>query len=426
MLLKRYLLLLTISLFLVACGNEEAASEDVNETTGSETEEDVAKLEKENEELKQQKLEEENEKLKKELEEQENEDAEGASEESKNEDNKESDNKGKKETDNEQPKESDDQSSNTQASKSDLIFDLSSQEVQSQFIGTTDGNKDGTFDQNTITKGMSQTEVEEMYGPYDFTLYAGGSSPAFYGNLAVVYSEYAPYGNGNDTSESGINPDKNLVESVYYYAGITESELIDALGQPDENVNGDQSMNGLPYYVYQGEGNDGKYYVTGASTFETPEGNKIGLIKRDILDEKPEDAGTAPGTDRYFDEDVHTSGFPVTLTKSDDYYIYDTLTNFTNDYIYALVAYYNNESDDVLNYISGNALEKINANKATGNFSDHQNYYTEMTSIVQSDVNEYHVTLDRTYSHATSDGESTSSVTYTVIDNGVLQVVDYK
>lgn len=403
-----------MSLLLVACGNEEAASEDNEETAENESSEDVTKLEEENEELKKQ------------LEEQENEDTEEASAESENDDNKDSSSKENSSTEDEQSEKSDDQDNNTEVNKSYLIFDLNSPEVQSQFIGTTEGSKDGTFDQNTISTGMTQTEVEEMYGPYDFTLYTGGSAPAFYGNLAVVYSEYAPYGTGNDTSDSSINPDENFVEGVYYYAGVTESELIDALGEPDENVSSDQSMNGLPYYVYQGEGKDGKYYITGATTFETPDGNTIGLIKRDILDEKPEDNSTNSSTDMYFDDFAHTSGFPITLTKSDDFYIFDTLTNFTNDYISYLVAYYNDESDDVLDYISGSALDKIYANKETGNFSDHQNYYTEMTSIIQSDVDEYQVTLDRTYSHATSDGESTSSVTYTVIDNGALQVVDYK
>src|SRR5699024_1608998 len=150
-------------------------------------------------------------------------------------------------TEDEQSKKSDDQESNTQANKSDLTFDLNSPEVHSQFIGTTSGNADGTFGQNTITKGMTQAEVEKMYGPYDFTLYTGGSAPAFYGNLAVFYSEYAPYGTGNDTSESSINPDENFVESVYYYAGVTESELIDALGEPDDQDDGSGSMNGLPY-----------------------------------------------------------------------------------------------------------------------------------------------------------------------------------
>lgn len=312
-------------------------------------------------------------------------------------------------------------------SSSDLMFDLNSPEVQAQLLGTSAGNDEGTFEQDFITEGMTQTEVEELYDPYEFTFYSGGASPAFHGNLGVVYSERAPYGPGDDGSDSSINPDENYVEYVWYYAHIESDELINALGEPDDYNDGSQSMNGLPHYVYEGEGDDGRYYITGASTYNSPEGERIGLIKREIFDEDPKEQASSDNGERYF-EDYYTEGFPVELTEEDDYFTYDTLRNFIfKTYLDNLADYYNDENDDVLSILEGNALDKIQANKASGNFADHQNYPGTTASVQQISEREYQITVNRTYSHATSNGQETSQVTYTVLDtNGMLKITDYE
>ena len=312
-------------------------------------------------------------------------------------------------------------------SSSDLMFDLNSPEVQTQLLGTSAGNEEGTFEQNFITEGMTQTEVEELYGPYEFTFYTGGASPAFHGNLGVVYSERAPYGPGDDGSDSNINPEENYVEYVWYFAHIESDELINALGEPDDYNDGSQSMNGLPYYVYEGEGDDGRYYITGASTYNSPDGERIGLIKREIFDEDPKEQASSDNGERYF-EDYYTEGFPIELTEEDDYFTYDTLRNFIfKTYLDSLADYYNEENDDVLSILEGNALDKIQANKASGNFADHQNYPGTTVSVQQISEREYQITVNRTYSHATSNGQETSQVTYTVLDtNGMLKITNYE
>lgn len=312
-------------------------------------------------------------------------------------------------------------------SSSDLMFDLNSPEVQAQLLGTSTGNEEGTFEQDFITEGMTQTEVEELYGPYEFTFYTGGASPAFHGNLGVVYSERAPYGPGDDGSDSSINPDENYVEYVWYFAHIESNELINALGEPDDYNDGSQSMNGLPYYVYEGEGDDGRYYITGASTYNSPDGERIGLIKREIFDEDPKEQASSDNGERYF-EDYYTEGFPVELTEKGDYFTYDTLRNFIfKTYLDSLADYYNDENDDVLSILEGNALDKVQTNKASGNFADHQNYPGTTVSVQQISEREYQITVNRTYSHATSNGQETSQVTYTVLDtNGMLKITDYE
>ena len=315
----------------------------------------------------------------------------------------------------------------TKASNSALLFDINSPEVQSQLLGTSAGNDQGTFEQDVITEGMTQTEVEELYGPYEFTFYSGGASPAFHGNLGVVYSERAPYGPGDDGSDSSINPDENYVEYVWYFAHITEEELINALGEPDQYDDGSRSMNGLPHYVYEGEGEDGRYFITGASTYNSPEGERIGLIKREIFDEDPKEQASSDNGKRYF-EDYYTEGFPIELTEEDDYFTYDTLRNFIfKTYLDSLADYYNDENNDVLSILEGNAMDKIQANKASGNFADHQNYPGTTVSVQQISEREYQITVNRTYSHATSNGQETSQVTYTVLDtNGMLKITDYQ
>lgn len=312
-------------------------------------------------------------------------------------------------------------------SSSDLMFDLNSPEVQAQLLGTSAGNEEGTFEQNFITEGMTQTEVEDLYGSYEFTFYTGGASPAFHGNLGVVYSERAPYGPGDDGSDSSINPDENYVEYVWYYAHIESDELINALGEPDDYNDGSQSMNGLPHYVYEGEGDDGRYYITGASTYNSPEGERIGLIKREIFDEDPKEQASSDNEERYF-EDYYTEGFPIELTEEGDYFTYDTLRNFIfKTYLDSLADYYNDENDDVLSILEGNALDKIQANKASGNFADHQNYPGTTASVQQISEREYQISVNRTYSHATSNGQETSQVTYTVLDtDGMLKITDYE
>lgn len=259
-------LLSILILLLAACGNTENSS----------TEENTSELTE---------LEEENEELREQLQEQDSEEVhEGVQIE-------ESDDGAETIDATEGSEKNNDQNDSSESIRSELIFDINSPEVQSQFIGTDNINDEGYFEQDAITVGMSQTEIEEKYGPYDFTLQAGGSAPAFYGNLAMIYSEFAPYGDGEDASDSSINPDENYVEAVYYYAGITENELIEAWGEPEE------ARTRGPALVYRGEGDDGNYYVTLAGSSMTPEGKLVSIIQRNIHAENPNDSGQSTDND---------------------------------------------------------------------------------------------------------------------------------
>ena len=284
--------------------------------------------------------------------------------------------------------------------KADLYFDLNAPEVQAQFFSTTEGNEDGTFQQDLITNGMTQTEVEEKYGTYEFTFPTGGGSPAIYGNLGVMYSERAPYGTGeDDSSNPNINPDENYVEYVWYYARVTGDELTQILGEPDVYQE-EESMNGLPFYVYQGEGEDGRYYSTGASTYNSPDGEMVGLVKREIFDE-------LPGEDN-------------AMIEADEE---EAISVIEETYPPLLADYYNNETENVTRYVAGDALEKIQANRESGDFAVHQSISMEITNVEQLSDTEYQITANRTYSHASSNGEQTEEVTYTLTQDGNTFVI---
>lgn len=403
----------TLTLILSAC----SGTKDEVPSTEVQSNGEATNLENENEALRKELAEKENKELKAEL---------AAADEEKEKSNEEKNENLSTEKVNDES----DAKETPAGNRSELYFDLNDENVKNQFIGTEYGNKDGSFEQSVITEGMSQTEVEEKYGTYDFSMHVEGAAPAIYGNLAVIYSQYYPYGTDGDPARTDINPDTNYVQSVYYFADISPDEMIAILGEPDDYNDGQKSMNGLPYYVYSGTGKDGRYYTTGAETINQPGGNTVSLINREIHEENPYDTDTSTSSndDLYFSHDNDESqSYPFTLTTEDDSYKYEVFTNYMNDYIPFLTVYYNGDSDDVLDYVTGNALSKLQENRASDYFADHENFGVKMISIEQLSLQKYRVTIERNYSHANSSGPATTQVTYTVVDgDGHLQITDFE
>lgn len=405
-----YLLSLSI-LILTACGNAENTSTD-EQTAAEEESNEMTELEEENEELRKQ------------LEEQDDE-SESAMEETDEVDEDNLNSEPEESDDTENSNKTDTQDDNSKGNQSDLAFDIHSSEVQSQLIGTSNTSPDGSFQQDAITVGMSQTEVEELYGPYDFSFYYQGSAPAFYGNLAVVYSNLAPYGEGDDGSESSIDPDENTVESVYYYAGITEDSMIDALGEPYERDDGSQSMNGLPYYVYQGTGDDGRYYITGASTINTPDGETIGLVMREIFDENPNDNIDEDNQTAVNEEDIPVTEAPNPDVEIKDEYDYEYLLA---EYLQRLAAHYNMvEYDDVYYYIKRGsvAYDKIAENKESGHFTGHETIDVELIEMTDLGDGTVELNADRVYSHDNSEGQRIANVNY-IVNAETHEILDFE
>ncbi|SOC40721.1 hypothetical protein [Salinicoccus kekensis] len=411
--MKRYLALTLLLLALAACGNEGAISEEVTETSESQDENEVAALEEENEELKRKKLEKENEELRKELEEQDSENQQSRTEDQPNSASEEEEKEDIEEESAEETPPESEQDKQLTGNKADLQFSLDSSEVKSQLLGTTGGNSKGTFEQNVITPGMSQTEVEDKYGPYEFTADGGGASPAYYGNLAVVYEYGAPYGSGDDASDSSINPDYNYVKAVYYYAGVSESQLYAAWGEPDSYDDGSRSTNGLPAYAYEGEDDDGRYYSTGTGIIGTPDGQRVGIIQRTLFDENP------------YDEEVEGSEGDSEDITADDFIIYEGLIS---EYLHRLATYYSYDNyDDIYYYLKEGtpAYDKITSNKATEDFDDHSTYDVFLNDVTEQNDGTVLLNATRVYSHASSNGKRISTVNY-LMDTETYAIIDFE
>lgn len=293
------------------------------------------------------------------------------------------------------------------ANSTELMFDINSPSVYEQLIGTTGGNDDGIFEQDAITVGMSQTEVEEKYGPHEFSLYVGGADTAHYGNLSVAYSELAPAG---DTPQGrNINPDENYVEGVYFFAKITEDELVQALGDPDYYDDGNGTMNGAPVYTYEGYGEDGRYYRTFVSTLETDNGILVGEILRAIYDEDP--------TQGLSDEDNFASGDQ-----------FSELDGAISSYMYRLAPYYNYpDYPDILEFVEegSSAHIRLEENKASGNYEDHIVHEATLISAEYLDNGLVKLSTARVYEHKTTNGPHITWVDY-YMNPETLQIVDYE
>lgn len=373
-----------------------SVSDDEVASTEVQSDSEASELEKENEALRKELAEQESKELKAEHEAAEAEDS-----------NNDSDDKNKTASSSEKEQNKSDTEDTLTANRAELYFDLNDDSVKNQFIGTEYGNENRTFKQNVITEGMSQTEVEDKYGGYDFAMETEGPPAAFYGNLAVIYNQGAPYGTDGEPARADINPDTNYVQSVYFFANISPDEMIAALGEPDDYDSEGRLMNGWPYYVYSGTGTDGRYYSTGAVVSNLPEGRTISIIQRNILEENPSGEDTESASGEGFDE--------------------EDIEHYMKNYISALADYYNDDSNNARNYVTGKALSKIDDNRASGYFSNHEDLGVRVINVGQLSPDEYSVTIERDYSHANSSGPATTQVTYTLIDDdGYMQITDFE
>ena len=392
---------------LIAGCSNEATTDTSNENEDSE---EVARLKEENEELKRQQAEQE-----KENEQQE----EG-----------EADSKEKSETEseseeNEQEDDSNESSTNENEQQDDsaFTFDINSDEVKNQMLGTSESTQKGEFIQDAIQIGMSQSDIEESYGSYDSIFPSSGGMVTVYGNLAVYYSGGTAYGNGSDDgSSTNIDPSENTVELVYYYADITPDELINAWGEPDFHK--EDADNGPPFYSYHGETDNGKYYSTSAMIEDTPQGKNIGLVSREIFDQNPDQSNSETIE---VDEDgrwVTTEPNPEAEIQDEDRYEY-----LLTEYLQRLTAHYNNPDgfEDVYYYLrrGSAAYDKIAANKASGNFTGHETESVEVIEMTDLGDGTVKLNANRVYSHDNSNGRRIANVNY-IVNAETNEIIDFQ
>lgn len=400
--MKKYILLISMMALIAGCSNEETAD------TSSENEdsEEVARLKEENEELKRQQAEQE-----KETEQQEQE-------------NDASEDKSDTESESQESKQENESDENEQQDDSALTFDINSDEVKNQMLGTSGATQKGEFIQDAIQIGMSQSEVEELHGSYDFIQPSAASIFAIYGNLAVHYSGGSAHGDGSDGSITSIDPNENYVNLVYYYADVSPEQLINSWGEPDHHEDG---TNGPQHYSYFGETDNGKYYSTSAMIEDTPQGKNIGLVSREIFDQKPDVSNQSSSETIEVDEDgrwVTTEPNPDAEIQDEDRYEY-----LLTEYLQRLTSHYNNPDgfEDVYYYLrrGSAAYDKISANKASGNFTGHKTESVEMTEMTDLGDGTVKLNANRVYSHDNSNGRRIANVDY-IVNAETNEIIDFQ
>lgn len=406
-----FYLLSAFILLLAACGNNEEPSTEEATATEGEDNSEMTELEEENEELRRQ------------LEEQDEEDGdEEVAVEETGEDDTNAETKGSEDT--QSSEKAGNQDNKTEGDRSDLVFDINSPEVQAYINKNDNYDDEGNFVQDAISVGMTQSEIETLYGMHDFIIPSlSTEAAAIYENVAVVYEERGPYVAGTD---SDIDPDYNRANRVLYFSNLPIDELLDTMGTPDSQLT---NLMGTQNYIYEGDSSNDEWGTIVLSEHETSEGLRFGSLSvyDDEMVSNDDSTSNTANEGSYFGDEAQTEGFPVTLTEEDDNFIYDTLRNFIfSTYLNSLADYYNDVDNEILNLTEGNALQTVQENKESGYFQDYQNGTGDIVSIEQISENEYSVTVNRTFSHASSDGEQSTQVTYTVADiDGVLKISDF-
>lgn len=368
---------------LTACSNEEPEV-----TTESEDSEEVARLKEENEELKRQQAEQ--------SEEQETQD-------------EQTEEKPETSKDEEDLAIVDDTGSET-SDRSSLNFDIDSPEVQAYINKNDNYDEEGNFIQDAISIGMSQTEVEDLYGKHDFTMMDPGSVAAVYENLAVLYSSQMPHGDGSDSTDSSIDPDSNSVEMILYFANITSEELKNALGSPDNQL---QNLQGNQNYIYESSGWGNLIF----SETGTPDGTKIGTMRgREVNTANQETVN---------EEDIPVTEAPNPNAEIKDRIIYE---GAINEYLGRLAQYYNYDNYDNIYYYlkkGSAAYDKITANKTSGNFTGHSTEDVELIEMTDLGDGTVKLNVNRVYSHDNSDGRRIANVDY-IVNAETYEVLDFE
>lgn len=362
---------------LTACSNEEPKV-----TTENEDSEEVARLKEENEELKRQQAEQSKEQ------ETEDEQTEEKSETSKDEEDSAS---------------VDDTDSET-SDRSSLNFDIDSPEVQAYINKNDNYDDEGNFIQDAISIGMTQTDIEALYGTHDFIIPSPSTeAAAIYENIAVIYEERGPY--VADTN-SNINPDKNRVKRVLYFPNMTTDAVLNVMGKPDQQL---ENLMGTQNYIYEGESSNDEWGTVILSEHETPEGLKIGPLS-------------------VSNGELSSNGDNTSNASNDSDIDYEMIEAAVSGYMYRLEPFYNyDEYPDILQEVQENspAYEKLVANKESGNFADHTTYDVDinLSSIMENGM--VLVDASRLYSHVNSSGQRVSRVHY-IVDPETNKIIDFE
>lgn len=289
-------------------------------------------------------------------------------------------------------------------------FDINNADTQKRLMAPNYPEDGLSFEQEVITEGMTQTEVEDLHGQYDFIYPGHGRAVTIYDNLGVVYSVPGPYGE-DELATTDVSPDEVVVENVMYYAGVSYDEVVAALGEPDVDAHEPEEgpVSGyhfMEYVLDQGE------EMALAGVFWMHE-DENGELMADVMTKN--------------EQPIDVEAYNESLGGVDEY-TEETLTAMMEGYLSSLEDYFNDENEEVFDYTepsSENGGIIIN-NKESGSFRDHENHNIEVLDIEERD-SVYYVTASREYSHATSNGVRKATVEYEIFNTTKgFKVMDFE
>lgn len=128
-------------------------------------------------------------------------------------------------TDDEVEEENDTDTMAVEETGTSRFIDVLSQDFINVYFSSPD-----TYIPSELTIGMSQTEVESIYGKHETEYQLEGANLAIYGNVGVLYSQYFPA--TGDEFSAHINPDENFITDVWIYVNQPHSAILNAYGSP--------------------------------------------------------------------------------------------------------------------------------------------------------------------------------------------------
>ena len=355
--MKKYLLLLSLSLVLTACSNEEPEV-----TTESEDSEEVARLKEENEELKRQQKDQENDA-----------EHEGSKESTKDQD-----------IDNQDTAERSDEKQETSSNTSLASNDNYVNEILSQPDYMSKYSQANTAD----TERYSMLVEEYIYRLAGY--YKSGQRHA---KDVFFYLEEGstPYNTVIENQKSGNFANYEIEEVVAYQVfDIGDGNVIVDTYRTYTHAN----TNGV-------QGSD-VTYIMNKDSYKV-----LGWIETDTYDISEDGHKHCTyGLTSYGDE------------QGDSFA--NQMSTIVQEYIVALASYYNNGEETVFNYTDGSVENTLKNNYKNGNFNNYENHGMTILSVSSTMDDDVFVDVERAYSHATSDGIKSSKIQYHLVNEKIV------
>lgn len=164
-------------------------------------------------------------------------------------------------------------------SEDDITFDITDDIIMEQFVDVTEPFE-MQFENDYITKGMNQENIEQRYGAYQYVLMENEGMTVVYNNIAVKYIHGNPAGEGL-LGDPSIDPVTNIVTEVFYFADTSQEDVIDAFGEPDQQLPSSDTKSGQPEMLYYYEDENGEYYTVRAVMNDETGEMMVDTIKRE-------------------------------------------------------------------------------------------------------------------------------------------------